>query len=166
MSLFAIYPRVWYTAWFLHAHFTYLIPKSVLISKLSSITKISFVCSKNVHLRSTIHRHVHVFSSQIPIENRIFSQFHLNIMHPLPPFDCYTLLLACFDRFICWQSVVPIVDTSNQTHFKTCLHYWIPNSGVPSAITVDRDPQVQTKLPADFSILLQFKHIQKTVFQP
>ena len=86
-----------------------------------------------------IHRHTVTPLSTFPTQDARFRQIHLDIVGPLPPFQGFSYLLTCIDRFSCWSETFPMADIIAETVARTFVHGWVAIFGVPSTITTAED---------------------------
>nr|VZH98177.1 unnamed protein product [Spirometra erinaceieuropaei] len=95
-----------------------------------------------------------------------FNHVHLDVVGPLPPFNGYTHLLTCVDRYTRWPEAIPLPNVQAETIVKAFVIRWVAIFGAPSMITTDRGAQFESTL---FQTLLNFlgcTRIRTTAYHP
>ena len=61
----------------------------------------------------------------IPIPDRRFSHFHVDLVGPLPLSNRYSHLFTIIDRSTCWAEAIPLSTTSTKDCVEAILHQWV-----------------------------------------
>nr|VZI45039.1 unnamed protein product [Spirometra erinaceieuropaei] len=95
-----------------------------------------------------------------------FSHVPLDVAGPLPPFNGFTHLLTCVDRYTRWAETSTLPNAQAETIVKAFVSRWIAMFGAPSTVTTDLGAQFESVL---FQTLLNFlgcTRIRTTAYHP
>lgn len=95
-----------------------------------------------------------------------FSQIHINIVGPFPPYDSSTYMLTMIERFTRWPEAIPIVNTQAKTICNAIFNQWISRFGCPLVITTDQGSHMRSALFAEFAKMLGTQKIHTTAYHP
>ncbi|BHF65316.1 hypothetical protein SprV_0200832600 [Sparganum proliferum] len=116
--------------------------------------------------RNKVQRHNKSPPGTFPSPNTRFSHVRLDVVGLLPPFNGFTHLLTCVDRYTCWAEATPLPNAQTETIVKAFVSRWVAMFGAPSTVTTDRDAQFESAL---FQTLLNFlgcTRIRTTAYHP
>ena len=81
--------------------------------------------------------------------------------------DCaHKYILSFIDRSTNWVEATPISSNTEPVVAETFMSTWFSRFGVPSYITTDQGPQVETDLFAELAKLLGFARLRTAPYHP
>ena len=127
------------------------------------ISGLVLTCNTSVPKSVAIAQHP---SPPLPKPDAHFDKVHIDLVGPLPPFNCCVCILTRVDCFTCWPEAIAILDSMAETVAQAFVQTWIARFGTPSTMTTDCGNQFESHLWQAFTELLGAKHLRTTAYHP